>query len=91
MKQGSIIKFVRKCLNAGYKEQVCKDAWMFGKLPDTELEKMFQTSFKDEKVFIWPYSVGKRGKTLKHKKIPEKVTKDMMLLALGPRFESVLK
>jgi len=90
MKQSSIIKFVRKCLKAGYKEQVCKDAWVFGKTPDTELEKMFKETFKNEKVFIWPYSVGKRGKTLKSKKVPEKVTKDMMLLALGPKFAPLL-
>lgn len=89
MKKSSIIKFTRKCLKSGYKESVCSEAWKFGATPDAELKKMFAESFKNEKVFIWPYPNGKR-KTLKYKKPPTKITKKMMLLALGPRFASAI-
>ena len=88
MKKSSVIKFTRKCLKSGYKESVCKDAWIFGKTPDTELKKMYTESFKNEKTFIWPGQSRKKSKTLKSKKAPEKVTKESMLLALGPRFAS---
>ena len=86
MKKSSIIKFTRKCLKAGYKESVCADAWKFGKTPDEELTNMFRESFTHEKVFIWPHPFGRKMKTLKHKKPPAKITKKMMLSALGPRF-----
>lgn len=88
MKKSSIIKFTRKCLKACYKESVCADAWKFGKTPDEELKKIFDESFKNEKVFIWPHPFGRKLKTLKYKKPPTTITKKMMLLALGPRFAS---
>jgi hypothetical protein len=90
MKKSSIIKFTRKCLKLGYKEQVCRDAWIFGKTPDTEIKKLYTECFKGEKIFISSNLHEKKNKTLKHKKIPEKVTKKMMLKALGPRFNSAL-
>jgi hypothetical protein len=90
MKKSSIIHFTRKCLKAGYKERVCKDAWVFGKTPNAELKMLYAASFKGEKTYTMPHSLGRRSKTLKHKKIPEKVTKAMMLSALGPRFAADL-
>jgi hypothetical protein len=86
MKKSSILKFTRKCLKAAYKEQVCKDAWIFGKTPDAELKKIFTESFKGEKTFVMNGSLGRRSKTLKYKKAPEKITKEMLLKATGPRF-----
>lgn len=68
MKKTSIRKFTRKCLKAGYKEQVCKDAWIFGKTPNKELKKIYDECFKNEKTFVWPYSLGRRSKTLKRAK-----------------------
>jgi len=55
-------------LKAGYKEQVCKDAWIFGKTPNKELKKIYDECFKNEKTFVWPYSLGRRSKTLKRAK-----------------------
>jgi hypothetical protein len=88
MKKSSVLKFTRKCLKAGYKEQVCKDSWIFGKTPDKELAKMHKAAFGGEKQYEWPHSLGRKSKTLKHKKAPEKITKDMLLKATGPRFVS---
>ena len=90
MKKSSIIKFTRKCLKAGYKEPVCADAWKFGKTPDEELKNLFAESFKNEKVYIWPHPFGRKRKTLKYRNPPKKVTKKMMLTALGPRFASII-
>ena len=86
MKKSSVLKFTRKCLKAAYKEQVCKDAWIFGNTPDAELKKMFAESFKSEKIFVASHPPRRRSKTLKYKKAPEKITKDMLLKATGPRF-----
>jgi hypothetical protein len=88
MKKSSVLRFTRKCLKAGYKTQVCRDAWIFGKTPDKELKQMFADSFAKEKVFVSPHSLGRRSKTLKLKTAPKKLTKKMMLSALGPRFAS---
>jgi GTP-dependent phosphoenolpyruvate carboxykinase len=84
MKKSSILKFTRKCLKAGYKEKVCRDTWMFGKPPTDETKKMYEECFKGEKVAVYPYSLKRR--TLKHKKAPVKITKEMLLEATGPRF-----
>ena len=88
MKQSSIITFTRKCLKAGYKAQVCKDAWVFGKTPTAELKKLYKQSFKNEKVFFYPHA--RRHTTLKNKKSSRKITKTMMLSALGPRFAKLV-
>jgi hypothetical protein len=87
MKKSSIIKFTRKCLKSGYKEQVCKDAWIFGKTPNDELKKIYKEAFKGEKNFVLPYSLGRKTKTLKYKN-PKPITRKMLLKALGPRFNS---
>jgi hypothetical protein len=83
MKKSSIRQFTRKCLKAGYKEQVCKNAWIFGKLPTKELQSMFKKSFKNEKVYKWPHTM-KQTKKLKYTKPPKKLTKRMLLKASGP-------
>jgi hypothetical protein len=86
MKKSSILKFTRKCLKAAYKEGVCRDGWMFGKTPTEEIKKMYNECFGGEKFAKFPYSLKRRTKTLKYKKAPEKITKEMLLEATGPRF-----
>ena len=87
MKKASIVRFTRKCLRAGYKESVCANAWKFGITPDAELKQMYADSFKNEKVYIAPlhYRRTVKQKHLKYKN-PPKITKKMLLVALGPRF-----
>jgi hypothetical protein len=84
MKKSSIRQFTKKCLKAGYKEQVCKNAWIFGQLPTTELQNMYVKSFKAEKTSEWPHQ-SKQTKKLKYNKPPKKLTKAMLLKASGPR------
>ena len=94
MKKSSIRQFTRKCLKAGYKEQVCKNAWIFGKLPTKELQEMYSKSFKAEKSYKWPCLPGPEGarphaikqtRKLKYNTPPTKLTKAMLLKASGPR------
>ena len=84
MKKSSIRQFTRKCLKAGYKEKVCKNAWMFGKLPTKELQTMYKKTFKTQKTYKFPYII-KQSKTLKYAKAPKKLTKAMLIKASGPR------
>jgi hypothetical protein len=83
MKKSSIRQFTKKCLKAGYKEQVCKNAWIFEKLPTTELQNMFAKTFKSEKTYRYPHPI-KQTRKLKYNK-PQKLTKAMLLKASGPR------
>jgi hypothetical protein len=84
MKKSSIRQFTRKCLKAGYKEQVCKNAWIFGKLPTKELQEMYSKSFKAEKSYKWPHAI-KQTRKLKYNTPPTKLTPKMLLKASGPR------
>ena len=84
MKKSSIRQFTKKCLKAGYKEQVCKNAWIFGKLPTKELQNMYTKTFKTEKSYKWPHPI-KQTRKLKYNKSPTKLTKQMLLKASGPR------
>ena len=84
MKKSSIRQFTKKCLKAGYKEQICKNAWIFGTLPTTELQNMYVKSFKTEKTYKWPHQI-KQTRKLKYSKAPKKLTKTMFLKASGPR------
>jgi len=84
MKKSSIRQFTKKCLKAGYKEQVCKNAWIFGKLPTKELQKMFAKSVKNEKTYKWPHAI-KQTRKIKYDKPPTKLTPKMLLKASGPR------
>ena len=84
MKKSSIRQFTKKCLKAGYKEQVCKNAWIFGKLPTKELQNMYTKTFKAEKTSKWPHTI-KQTRKLKYNKPPTKLTKAMLLKASGPR------
>jgi len=83
MKKSSIRQFTKKCLKAGYKEQVCKNAWLFAKLPTTELQKMYAKSFMTEKTYKWPHQI-KQTRKLKCDKT-KKLTKAMLIKASGPR------
>ena len=83
MKKSSIRQFTKKCLKAGYKEQVCKNAWLFAKLPTTDLQKMYAKSFKTEKTYKWPHQI-KQTRKLKYNKT-KKLTKAMLIKASGPR------
>ena len=83
MKKSSIRQFTKKCLKAGYKEQVCKNAWIFGKLPTKELQNLYSKTFKTEKTYKWPHT-NKQTRKLKYDK-PQKLTKAMLLKASGPR------
>jgi hypothetical protein len=83
MKKSSIRQFTKKCLKADYKEQVCKDAWIFGSLPTKELHNLYAKSFKTEKTFKWSHPI-KQTRKLKYDK-PKKLTKAMLLKASGPR------
>jgi hypothetical protein len=83
MKKTSIRQFTRKCLKAGYKEKVCKNAWVFGKLPTKELQTMYKNTFKTQKTFKYPHTISL--KTLKYAKAPKKLTKAMLIKASGPR------
>jgi len=85
MKKSSIRQFTKKCLKAGYKEQVCKTAWIFAKLPSKELQDMYSKTFKAEKTYKWPYPSIKKTNKLKYNKPPTKLTKAMLLKASGPR------
>jgi len=84
MKKTSIRQFTKKCLKAGYKEQVCKDAWIFGKLPTKELQNLYAKTFKSEKTYKWPHA-SKQTRKLKYNKPPAKLTPKMLLKASGPR------
>jgi hypothetical protein len=84
MKKSSIRQFTKKCLKAGYKEQVCKNAWIFEKLPTRELQDMFAKSFKNEKTYKYPHAI-KQTRKLKYNKPPAKLTPKMLLKASGPR------
>jgi len=91
MKKSSIRQFTRKCLKAGYKEQVCKNAWIFGKLPTKELQNMYAKTFKNEKTYRYPHAI-KQTRKLKYNKPPAKLTPKMLLKASGPRiFPNLLK
>ena len=83
MKKSSIRQFTKKCLKAGYKEQVCKNAWIFGKLPTKELQDIYGKTFKAEKTYRSPYTI-KQTRKLKYNKPPTKITKQMLLKASGP-------
>ena len=83
MKKSSIRQFTKKCLKAGYKEQVCKNAWIFGTLPTTELQNMYAKTFKGEKTSKWTHQI-KQTRKLKYNKT-KKLTKAMLLKASGPR------
>jgi len=84
MKKSSIRQFTKKCLKAGYKEHVCKNAWIFKKLPTRELQNMYAKSFKAEKTYRYPYAI-KQTRKLKYDKPPTKLTPKMLLKASGPR------
>jgi len=84
MKKSSIRQFTRKCLKAGYKTNVCKNAWVFGKLPTKELQTMYKNTFKTQKTFKYPHTI-KQSKTLKYADVPKKLTKAMLIKASGPR------
>ena len=84
MKKSSIRQFTKKCLKAGYKEQVCKNAWIFAKLPSKELQDMFVKSFKKEKTYRYPHAI-KQTRKLKYDKPPTKLTPKMLLKASGPK------
>ena len=84
LKKSSIRQFTKKCLKAGYKEQVCKNAWIFGKLPTKELQNIYGKTFKAEKTSKWPHAI-KQTRKLKYNKPPTKITKQMLLKASGPR------
>ena len=83
MKKSSIRQFTKKCLKAGYKESVCKNAWIFGKPPTTELQNIYTKTFKGEKTSEWPSPI-KQTRKLKYSKA-KKLTKTMLLKASGPR------
>ena len=83
MKKSSIRQFTKKCLKAGYKEQVCKNAWIFGKTPTKELQNIYAKSFKTEKTYRSPHTI-KQTRKLKYD-TPTKITKQMLLKASGPR------
>ena len=83
MKKSSIRQFTKKCLKAGYKEQVCKNAWIFGTLPTKELQNMYAKSFITEKTYKWTHPI-KQTRKLKYDKT-KKLTKAMLLKASGPR------
>jgi|APGre2960657444_1045066.scaffolds.fasta_scaffold06935_6 hypothetical protein len=83
MKKSSIRQFTKKCLKAGYKEQVCKNAWIFGKLPTKELQDIYGKTFKAEKTYRSPHTI-KQTRKLKYNKPPTKITKAMLLKASGP-------
>jgi hypothetical protein len=83
MKKSSIRQFTKKCLKAGYKEKVCKDAWVFGKLPTKELYTLYSKTFKNEKLYKWPHTI-KQTRKLKYNKPPEKLTPKMLIMASGP-------
>ena len=84
MKKSSIRQFTKKCLKAGYKESVCKNAWIFGKPPTTELQNIYTKTFKGEKTSEWPSPI-KQTRKLKYSKAPKKLTPKMLLKASGPR------
>jgi len=84
MKKTSIRQFTKKCLKAGYKEQVCKNAWIFGKLPTKELQNMYAKTFKTQKTYRYPHAI-KQTRKLKYNKPPAKLTPKMLLKASGPR------
>ena len=84
MKKSSIRQFTKKCLKAGYKVQVCKNAWIFGKVPTKELQNMYTKTFKTEKSYKSPHAI-KQTRKLKYNKPPAKLTKAMLLKASGPR------
>jgi len=84
MKKSSIRQFTKKCLKAGYKEQVCKNAWIFGKLPTKELQDIYTKAFKAEKTYKSPHPI-KQTRKLKYNKPPAKLTKVMLFKATGPR------
>lgn len=86
MKKTSVLRFTRKCLKLGYKEKVCKDAWIFGRTPTPELEELFALCFKGEKTYVWKAQGVKVTRKLKYSKPPAKITKKMLLEAAGPRF-----
>ena len=88
MKKSSIRQFTKKCLKAGYKEKVCKNAWVFGKLPTKELQTMYAKTFKQQKTFKYPYTIKQSRKLklkLKYTKAPKKLTRAMLIKASGPR------
>ena len=84
MKKSSIRQFTKKCLKAGYKEQVCKNAWIFGKVPTKELQDIYAKTFKTQKTYRSPHAI-KQTRKLKYNKPPAKITKQMLLKASGPR------
>lgn len=84
MRKSSIRQFTKKCLKAGYKEQVCKNAWIFGKVPTKELQNLYAKTFKAEKTYRYS-NTGKQTRKLKYNKPPTKLTPKMLLEASGPR------
>jgi hypothetical protein len=62
--------------------EVCKNAWVFGKLPTKELQTMYKKTFKTQKTFKYPHTI-KQSKTLKYAKAPKKLTKAMLIKASG--------
>ena len=68
MKKSSIRQFTKKCLKAGYKEQVCKNAWIFGKVPTKELQNLYSKTFKTEKTYKWPHT---NKQTHAHRRLTE--------------------
>jgi hypothetical protein len=82
MKKSSIRQFTKKCLKAGYKEQVCKNAWIFAKLPTKELQVIYAKTFKGEKTYKSLHPI-KQTRKLKYNKPPAKITKAMLLKASG--------
>jgi hypothetical protein len=87
MKKSSIRQFTKKCLKAGYKEQVCKNAWIFAKLPTKELQNLYAKTFKAEKTYKSSHPI-KQTRKLKYNKPPAKITKAMLVKASGPRIFS---
>jgi hypothetical protein len=85
MKKSSILRFTKKCLKLGYKEKICREAWVFGRTLTSELQDLYDTCFKGEKTFRMPSS-NKSTRKLKYSKLPKKITKKMLLEAAGPRF-----
>ena len=61
---------------------VCKNAWVFGKLPTKELQTMYKNTFKQQKIYKYPHTI-KQSKTLKYAKAPKKLTKAMLIKASG--------
>jgi hypothetical protein len=83
MKKSSVRTFTRKCLKLGYKESVCKNAWVFGKTDTEELNNLYNKSFKGQKQFCYTRKI-KTG-ALKYAEAPSKITGSMLLKASGPR------